>query len=151
MNKNLLSALAAVILTLGASAQSDLVITELMYEPPGQQGGVGVEFMEIYNKGSLPIDMTGFRIDTTANNGVNYTFPSFTLNAGEYVCLSNDSINFQSMYGKQAFQYNGFILNVGMNVKLLDRTGNLMDSVSYLPNFPWPYHVAGKRFFHGAV
>ena len=40
------------------SAQNDIVITEIMYNPP-ESGTDSLEFIEIYNKGEGTIDLSG--------------------------------------------------------------------------------------------
>ncbi|MCB0481162.1 MAG: lamin tail domain-containing protein [Flavobacteriales bacterium] len=121
-------------------AQSGLVITEIMYSPPGAGGTGGIEYLEIYNNGSTNIDLTGY----TINGSFNYSFPSVSLVSGDYFLLSNDSAAFFSTYGKMAYDYTGFILNSGSVIRIWDNVNQIVDSVEYENSAPWPTIANGK-------
>lgn len=112
---------------------SDLVITEIMYNPP--EGGLdSLEFLEILNTGSSAIALKDYSLE-----GVTYTFPDFSLGAGEYVMVSVDSVAFNNNYGQAAFEWTGGSLsNGGETIRLLDASGAVVDSVSYDDANGWP-------------
>lgn len=60
---------------------ADVQITFIEYNPPGND--VEGEYVQIENKGSASADMTGWTLEDAANH--TYTFPSFTLGAGNTV------------------------------------------------------------------
>ena len=62
----------------------DLVITEIMYNPP-ESGTDSLEFIEIYNNGTDAVNMDGF----TFVDGVEYTFPNIDILPDEYVLVSD--------------------------------------------------------------
>lgn len=112
---------------------ADLVITEIMYNPP-EDGLDSLEFLEILNTGSVDIALKDYSLE-----GVTYTFPEFTLGAGEYVMVSGDSVAFTNNYGQAAFQWTGGSLsNGGETIRLLDASGAVVDSVDYDDGNGWP-------------
>ncbi|NCP46491.1 MAG: lamin tail domain-containing protein, partial [Flavobacteriales bacterium] len=62
--------------TLMLNTPADLVITEIMYNPP-ESGTDTSEFIEIYNNGASAINLQDF----TCTGGI-YTFPNVNLAAG---------------------------------------------------------------------
>ncbi|RYD80028.1 MAG: lamin tail domain-containing protein, partial [Verrucomicrobiaceae bacterium] len=69
-----------------------LRITEIMYNP---LGGNDYEFLELRNTGSVPLDLTGVKFI----EGIEFTFPSLTLNAGADIVLVANSAKFRERYG----------------------------------------------------
>src|SRR6476660_4990618 len=63
---------------------ADVVINELMHHAPS--GDPGEEFVELYNRGDAPAFMAGWQLD----QGVSYTFPANTLDAGDYLVVAAD-------------------------------------------------------------
>lgn len=116
-----------------------LVITEIMYNPP--EGGLdSLEFLEILNTGSTAVEMKDYSL-----SGVTYTFPGFSLGAGEYVMVSGDSVAFTNNFGRPAFQWTGGSLsNGGETVLLLDSAGTTVDSVRYDDGGGWPSTADGS-------
>ncbi|MGY8954335.1 MAG: lamin tail domain-containing protein, partial [Flavobacteriales bacterium] len=81
--KKLLSIFSLLVITqLSLFSQSDLVITEINYNPANQ---ANVEYLEIYNNGLLPIELKGVSIPKGGRNSMEFTFPAHLLNIGEYV------------------------------------------------------------------
>jgi hypothetical protein len=65
-----------------SSAPISVLITEIMYHPYHPDPGVediNQEYIELFNRGSEPVSLTGWRI----SNGVDFAFPDVTLGAGE--------------------------------------------------------------------
>jgi len=140
--------LLALMLTLGTTnLSSQIVINEISYNAltpnsAGKQGGV--EYLELYNDGTSPVNLIGWEIPRTANNGISYTFGNVTINAGEFLVITNDSIGYQDLYSQSVSEYTGFILNGGYRLELLDSAGNKMDSVRYDDIAPWPVLADGQ-------
>ena len=71
---------------------ADVVISEIMYNPftPGLPGAqtedVAEEYIELYNRGDASADLTGWRLV----NGVEFTFPAVSLDAGAYLAVAAD-------------------------------------------------------------
>ncbi len=116
--------------------ESDVVITEIMYNNPGTDD---YEFIELYNRGSNPVDMTGWSF----TEGVTYTFGSYTLDPDSYVIVAIDSAAFEAAFGIAAFDYDGGLNNGGEDIVLVDGSGAVMDSVNYDDEGDWPSEPDG--------
>ena len=91
-----------------------LRITEIMYNPIG---GTPFEFVELQNTGPLTLDLTGVRFA----DGIEFEFPSMTLEPDEYVVVVSDQVEFQNRYGAAvnvAGQYEGALSNGGEQIIL---------------------------------
>lgn len=130
------SGMTGTITVQGGSNNADVVISEIMYNNPGSDD---YEFLELYNKGSNPVDMTGWSF----SQGITYTFGNFTLQPGAFVVLAIDSALFESTFGIPAFQFLGALNNGGETITLVDATGNVVDSVAYDDEAPWPTEPDG--------
>lgn len=118
-----------------------IVITELNYRSP--LGGTdSLEFVELYNNGSQPVDLSDFYF----SRGVEYTFPATTLNPQAFVLVGKSTSLISSTYGVPAFQWNAgsALSNGGEAVVLKDRFGFVVDSVYYLPTMPWDTMANGR-------
>jgi hypothetical protein len=80
-----------------SSAPISVVITEIMYHPyhpvPGQED-IRQEYIELFNRGSEPVSLSGWRI----SNSVDFVFPDVTLGAGEYLVVAADVDTFKAYY-----------------------------------------------------
>ncbi|MEL6655055.1 MAG: lamin tail domain-containing protein [Bacteroidota bacterium] len=114
---------------------AQLVITEIMYNPP-EIGQDVYEFVEVYNNGSSAVNLLGYSF----TEGIEYTFTSgFNLGAGEYVLFAVDSVAFEQAFGIAAFQItSGSLSNGGELVQLSDDMGNVVDEVDYDDSNGWP-------------
>ncbi len=119
-------------------SNAKIVITEIMYNP---QGVDTLEYIELYNAGTTAQEMKGFYF----SSGVNDTFPSFSIPAGKYAVVANNSYfkalfpNVQSRIWKS-----GSLLNTGESIELKDNTGAVVDLVSYGVAAPWAVEANGK-------
>ena len=124
-----------------SQAESDLVITEIMYNSPAADD---IEFIEIINNGSTDIDMTGFSF----TEGIEHTFPAFTLGAGEVLVMTDDSLAFRNFYTfsiDHVYSWtSGALGNGGEDITLIDANGVMMDSVDYDDSAPWS-HMADSE------
>jgi hypothetical protein len=134
--KNINLAILACFCAVGLVAQS-VIITEIQYNP-ATAGQGGTEYLELYNNGSVNVDLTNWVVSGTGANSMNYTFGSYTLGAGQYVVLTNNPTNLLSFYSVTGLQYTGFLLNTGMAITVKDAGGVTMDSLTYAPSAPWP-------------
>ncbi len=118
---------------------ADLVITEIMYNTPGTDD---FEFIEIYNNGADPVDMTGYSF----SDGVGFTFPDFTLGAGEYTVVTLDSQFLADNFGYVgAFNWtDGNLGNGGETIRLVDASNNEVDVVIYDDVSPWAVYADGE-------
>ncbi|PCI94043.1 MAG: hypothetical protein COB15_15100 [Flavobacteriales bacterium] len=112
----------------------DLVISEIMYNPP-EFGTDSLEFIEIYNNGTGVINLNNY----TCTGGT-YTFPNVNIASGSYYLLAKDTTAFNNVYGFSADgQFSSALSNAGENIVLKDDLGNVIDSVKYDDNAPFPF------------
>ncbi len=117
-------------------SQSDLTITEIMYNSPGED----LEFVEFYNPTTTVLDITGYEI----TEGVNYTFPSISIDPESTFVITNDSLKFQRFYGLSVNQWESGSLNNGG--ELLAVTNSALDTIinfTYNDNQPWSQMADG--------
>ena len=118
----------------------DLVITEIMYNPP-ESGTDSLEFIEIYNNGNIAADLTGYYF----SDGVTGTFPSELLQAGDYILFAVDSVAMFNTFGVEAYQWtNGGLSNGGETIEISDAAGTIIDAVTYDDYTPWPTSADGN-------
>jgi len=92
-----------------------LRITEIMYRAPK---GSNYDYIELKNTLNEVLDVTGVRFD----KGIGFTFPTLTLQPGEYVVVVANLSAFRSVYGtapRVAGQYQGSLSDSGEKVVLL--------------------------------
>ena len=129
--KNILLLPLALLLCLHASAQ--IVINEIMYNPP-ESGTDSLEYIELYNNGNSAVNLENHTMV-----GVNLTFPSVVIAPGAYQVIAVKSAAMQSVFGVSAIQWtSGGLSNSGETVALISPNGDTLDKVSYLPAAPWP-------------
>lgn len=132
--KNFYLLIMLALVSINGWAQADLVINEISYNPP-ESGSDSTEFVEIYNNGATAVNLAGYSF----TSGFVYTFPSVTVNAGDYIVVAIDSVAMQNVYGITAYQWtSGGLSNGGEPIALKDNNGNLVDSLRYDDNSPWP-------------
>jgi PKD repeat protein len=116
----------------------DIVITEIMYDPPGADY---LEYIEIYNNSNLPVNLQGYYF----SDGITFTFPSVEMLPGEFLVVSRLADEMLDFFGIETLQWtSGTLANVGELIRLNDFTGNTVDSVYYLPVAPWPVAASGQ-------
>jgi hypothetical protein len=129
-----------------------VVINEIMYHPgygqPGQAGFVaedlGLEYIELYNKGASAVSLRDWKF----TQGVLFTFPDVTIDAGGYLVVSADPAVFHTKYpavdmAKVVGGWTGRLGNSGQDVELEDSLGQRMDFVHYADQGDWATRVRG--------
>lgn len=120
------------------AAHSQIVITEIMYNPP-ESGADSLEFIELYNNSGAAVNMENW---TTF--GVVFTFPAVTVQPGGYLLLSINATALQNQFGVSSLQWTGNALsNGGETIKVINSSGVVVDSVAYDDAAPWPTMAAG--------
>jgi len=133
------SALNEAVFAVGPVAKN-LRITEIMYHPQDPNE----EFIELMNIGAETINLNlvgpGLRAcpgqphGVAPTNGIDFTFPSIELAAGEYVVIVQDRNVFEARYGTNiniAGQYSGKLNNAGERIELLDAIGRTILDFRY--------------------
>lgn len=141
MKKTLLTLFACLALLVAAQAQ--IVITEIMYNPP-ESGTDTLEYIELYNQTGSDVDVSGWIF----TQGFDYTFPMGTsITAGSYVVVSKNAAHFQSIFGfSPEFEWpmGDALTNSGEDLELRDANDNVIDYVDYKNTSPWPTEPAGN-------
>jgi len=149
LNGTTWSALNEVTFAVGPVAEN-LRITEIMYNPkdtgnPGRVEGVPpsdrgqdasdtTEFVELKNIGTEMLNLKLVRF----TNGVDFTFPSLELAAGQYVLVVEDIDAFAARYGSDfniAGEYTGRLNNAGERIELQDAVGQTILNFRYDDNW----------------
>jgi Lamin Tail Domain/Secretion system C-terminal sorting domain/Bacterial Ig-like domain len=115
---------------------ADIQITEIMYDNPNSDD---YEFIEIYNRGSVPAYVGGYTFST----GIDFTFPSDTIAPGGYLYLSAFPSFADLFFGFDSYQYTGNLSNTGEKLQIENTVGNVIDSLTYSNAAPWPTAPAG--------
>lgn len=138
MKKLALSLISALALSL--SSQAQIVITEIMYNPP--EGGTdSLEYLEFYNNSAAPVNLEGWRI-----LGVNFTFPAITLDPEGYVVTAVNAAAILNQFGVNALQWgpSSALSNGGETISLLNPANDTIDKVTYGNMLPWPTEANGN-------
>ena len=132
-----------VLLSLPDSASSSfdqLVVSEVMYKP---DGGDQFEFIELFNAGTSPINLKGFRFPQ-GQPFDEFVFGDIEMQAGSYLLVVNDIESFQNRYGEGLSSIiagewgGGSLSNGGEVITLLDDRGLTVLSFEYDDSEPWP-------------
>jgi hypothetical protein len=129
------------------AADSDIVISEIMYHAPDPDI---TEFIELANKGSAAVDISGWGFTLGISiNTVDGKFPSgTTIPAHGRIVGTADAASFQGRYGFTAdFSYgvggiNGTnptaLSNGGEEITLVNSSAAVVDDLTYDDAVPWP-------------
>jgi hypothetical protein len=125
----------------------DLLITEIMYQPPRfeDQDGDNFEFIELKNVSKDELDLSGVHF----TSGIRFSFPhGSSVAPGAFVVLVKNSSAFQLKYPGAPIHgiYQGNLSNGGETLALAHATGQLIVSVTYENRPPWPSTAAGTGF-----
>lgn len=138
MKKHILTLLSVWCLSWAAHAQ--IVLTEIMYNPP-EAGVDSLEFLEFYNNSSSPVNLEGWYL-----YGVNFTFPNVVLNPGQYIVTSVNATALFNQLGVTSLQWgpNSALSNTGELLLLLNPAADTICRVQYSNMAPWPTEAAGN-------
>jgi len=119
-----------------------LRITELMYNPTNP----ALEFLELQNVGTIPVDLSGINFD-----GITFSFPNgSSLAPGATIVLATslDPATFAARYPGVAVAgyYAGGLNNGGERISIKDPRGNLILSVDYKDAGGWPAAADGAGY-----
>ena len=133
---------AALIALCAARAPAVIIITEILYHPPG--GGSTLEFIEIHNETPDPMDITGYYFTA----GIDFTFTERTfLDPGAYIVVCADVDQVKSVYGITNavgnWNRDTALDNGGERISLANPAGVVEASVSYNDRGKWPSGADG--------
>jgi len=125
-----------------------LVISKINYNPPpvDQYKSEDLEFIEITNKGSQVVNLTGVYF---SGLGFTFQFPAnSTIGAGKKLILAGDESSCKKFYGSVPFgKFTRALSNKSEKIVLADAFGNVIDSVRYTNSLPWPVEAGGGGYF----
>ncbi len=145
-HRSALSLLCAALMGAASAAAQTVVINEIHYNPPGPDGTVLLEYVELHNPGVAAVDISGWELDFGTPP---FVFPAASsISAGGYVVVAEDIASLDAATGHTAvFEFGGLgagLSNDDDTVLLRDGPAGLstvIDSVSYLTMSPWPIDV----------
>jgi DNA/RNA endonuclease YhcR with UshA esterase domain len=114
------------------SANSDIVINEI-----GAYESSNHEWIEIWNKGSEPVDLTGWKFwENNTNHGLSVSSTDAVVSAGEYAVIVQDADQFildYPFFAGSIFDSSWGSLNEsGELIGLKDNTGNFVEQFTYI-------------------
>ncbi len=121
-----------------ADQAANVRITELMYNPVGDEG---YEYVELTNLGEIAADLSGAYFE-----GIDFRFPRYTrLAPGEVTVLVADFKRFRERYPEPEIGgiFEGKLSDRGETITLFDVKGNVLDSVTYSDEDGWPLSADG--------
>jgi len=123
------------------TVSADLVITEIMYNPP-EVGTDSLEYVEVYNRGSSPVPLVNFYF----SEGITFTFPNVMMQPGDYFVIGDNPAALTATLGAvNVFQWTSSGLsNSGETLILKNPAGDVIDSVTYSDVAPWPTSPDGN-------
>lgn len=125
-----------------------LVISKIHYNPlpVNEFSSDDLEFIEITNNGKQTADLTGIYFSQL---GISYQFqPNSTIDAGKKIFLAGSASAFKEFYGLVPFdEFTRNLSNKSEKIVLADAFGNIIDSVRYMDDLPWPVEADGGGYF----
>jgi hypothetical protein len=127
--------------------RTNLVFSEIMYNPPAEGGTDGdeFEFIELKNVGPSTLDLSSL----TFSSGINFTFTNGTLlAAGQVFLLGRNVAALQGRYPGVVVNgvYTGRLDNGGETVSISHPHAGVILSVTYDDRGPWPVTADGFGF-----
>ena len=129
---------------------SDVVINEVMYHSIADDPQD--EYVELYNKGSQAVDMTGWYF----NKGINFAMPNgLSIGPGRYLVIARNPVRIRALHGlsasevigpatPEAIDDFGQLADQGERITLKDDLGNIVDTLRYYDGGEWPHWADGK-------
>jgi len=123
---------------------TNLVVTEIYYNPPGAQNidGDEFEFIELQNRGAFALDLSDVRFTV----GIAFAFTNgTTLAPNAFIVLARNITNFAARFPNAPLHglYTGRLDNGGENLALVDPLGGALFSSGYDDTAPWPTAADG--------
>ncbi|YCM44110.1 Ig-like domain-containing protein [Verrucomicrobiaceae bacterium 227] len=116
------------------SPSHNIVINEIMFQPAS--GNDLEEFIELTNLGTTPVSLQNWQFDS----GVNFTFPTVTIQPGGFLVIAANASAFEAAYGalpNVIGNWTGKLSNSGERIRLIDPSGMEIDEVTYYDQGDW--------------
>jgi hypothetical protein len=130
-----------------SSRATGLIFSEIMYHPRPRVDGRNLEFIEIYNAGSVFAELTGWRL----TGSIDYVFPDgFILPAGGFVVVAAAPQDLRAAYGGLDMEnpnvlgpYSGSLPNSSGTVQLRNNGNAIRLDLTYSDQPPWSVAADG--------
>lgn len=135
-------ALGAGLLRGATALDLDVVLSEVHYHPHDAAGDA-LEFVELHNAGSTPVDLGGWAFV----DGIVFAFPAGTyLDAGGYLAIASDAeaVRAAARGGAVLGSFSGHLDNGGEILRLVNAGGETIAQVHYRDGKGWPGKADGK-------
>ena len=107
----------------------DVQINEIMADPTPAVGLPEWEFVELYNRTNLPVDLSGWKL-LVGNSDKN--FESVTIQPGGYLILGDEEAANEFTFSGPFYGFTSFALtNAGQTLTLLNPEGAVISTVTY--------------------
>jgi CotH kinase protein/Lamin Tail Domain/Secretion system C-terminal sorting domain/Chitobiase/beta-hexosaminidase C-terminal domain/Right handed beta helix region len=127
--------------------KNELVISEINYN--SNTSFNPKDWIELFNPNDMALDLSNW-IFKDSNDEHRFIFPVGTIiGDGEYLVLSEDSTEFGSLFPGSFNLVGNFdfgLNNSGEKVRLFDNYGNVIDSLTFDDNLPWPVDADGDGY-----
>ena len=128
-------------------ADDNIVMSEIMYHPYHdivnyEPENTGEEYIELYNKGAATINLQDWQF----TDGIDFVFPTVTLDAGGYLVVAADLAAFQARYpsvSNVVAGWTGRLRNSGERIVLINAEGRLIDETRYSDQGDWAQRELG--------
>ncbi len=127
-----------------STVEGFVVINEIMYDSPGAD----TEWVELYNRSEMEIDLTGWTIKDGSSSFFTFIEGS-TIPANGYVVVAKSIEEFTSRYGLTEYVYGDApysLNNSGDSLTLRDGDGRLIDMLEYSTSVGWPIEPHGDGY-----
>ncbi len=127
-----------------SSRRTSLVISEIHYNPLDRADGLNLEFVELYNALSTPEDISGWRLDGSAD----FTFPPNTILApGAFLVVAQSPADLGAVYSLVGvlgpFANTNSLPNTRGTIQLRNPNGAVFLEANYDSAPPWPAAADG--------
>jgi hypothetical protein len=134
-------------LLLAPLAQAEVVINEIMFQPPYAENTpepLGEEYIELHNTdGVNPVSLDGWALDS----GVGYAFAGTVIPAGGFLIVAADPAEFAIKYpavtATVVGPWTGRLSNSGEKIRLIDGAGTQIDELTYSDEGDWAVQRRG--------
>jgi hypothetical protein len=127
------------------SVTKDIVINEINYN--SAEDFDSGDWVELYNRSNNPVDISGWHFSDSDDNH-KFFFPQGTIiNSGGFLAVVENDSAFTSRFPdvKNYIGETGFGLSgSGEFIKLVDGDDQIVDSLTYDDNLPWPVEADGQ-------
>ena len=118
------------------AADSDIVINELMYNPPDEKENL--QYVEISNRGAAAVDLSQWAF----TRGIRFIFPDQTrIEPDSYLVVCRSLKEFSAHYGKEVRvlgEFSGKLSHQGDRIELSNGRKQVVDWVKYSDRGEWP-------------